>query len=115
MTQPEPRNELAAALRALRMDAGLTTTELARQLGWSQSTVSRIERGITLAKPAAVAQWTRALHATTELRQHLTEVAEQQAAEFIEWKRAMAPGRRRLQENIKELEELASVSYEFSM
>lgn len=37
------RRRLGAALRRLREDAGLSTTEVAEQLGWSHSKVSRIE------------------------------------------------------------------------
>jgi transcriptional regulator with XRE-family HTH domain len=114
-THSEDRHELASGLKALRLDAGRSTTELARQLGWSQSKVSRVERGVTLAKPAEVAKWARMLHAAPAQRQRLVELAEQQGVELLEWKRAVAPGRRRLQEEIQELEAAASAIWEFSM
>lgn len=86
----------------------MSTTELARVLGWSQSKVSRVERGVTLAKPDEVADWSRALHAPADLRRRLAELSERQAIELITWKQQVAPGRRKRQEEIKELEAAAS-------
>jgi len=114
-THSEDRHELASSLRALRLDAGLSTTGLAGQLGWSQSKVSRVERGVTLAKPNEVDEWARVLHAPPEDRRRLIELAEEQGVELLEWKRAMAPGRRRLQEEIQELELACSTMWVFSM
>ncbi|WP_037856604.1 helix-turn-helix domain-containing protein [Streptomyces sp. NRRL S-340] len=48
------RRKLGAELRALRSDAGLTSGEAARLLGWHQSKVSRIETGASGVKPADV-------------------------------------------------------------
>lgn len=41
------RRRLGSALRRLREDAGLTTTEIAERLGWSHSKISRIETAKT--------------------------------------------------------------------
>jgi transcriptional regulator with XRE-family HTH domain len=114
-THSDDRHELASGLKALRLDAGRSTTELARQLGWSQSKVSRVERGVTLAKPAEVRDWARQLHATSEVQRHLIDLAERQGVELLEWKRAVAPGRRRLQEEINTQEAAASVIWVFSL
>ncbi|MER6981421.1 helix-turn-helix domain-containing protein [Streptomyces carpinensis] len=48
------RRKLGAELRALRADAGLTSGEAARLVGWHQSKVSRIETGASGVKPADV-------------------------------------------------------------
>ncbi|KOU63400.1 XRE family transcriptional regulator [Streptomyces sp. MMG1533] len=48
------RRKLGAELRALRAGAGLTSGEAARQVGWHQSKVSRIETGASGVKPADV-------------------------------------------------------------
>nr|BFD86118.1 helix-turn-helix transcriptional regulator [Streptomyces sp. Xyl84] len=48
------RRKLGAELRALRSDAGLTSGEAARLVGWHQSKVSRIETGASGVKPADV-------------------------------------------------------------
>jgi transcriptional regulator with XRE-family HTH domain len=109
------RQRLASALRALRAEAALSTTELARRLGWSQSKVSRTELGRTLAKPQEVDAWTRTTKADRALRDELLEIARRAAAEFTEWRRELAPGRRRVQEEIHRLESAATVTRVFSM
>ncbi|MHC3474955.1 helix-turn-helix domain-containing protein [Streptomyces sp. 7R007] len=48
------RRKLGTELRALRTDAGLTSGEAARMVGWHQSKVSRIETGASGVKPADV-------------------------------------------------------------
>jgi transcriptional regulator with XRE-family HTH domain len=48
------RRKLGAELRALRANAGLTSGEAARLVGWHQSKVSRIETGASGVKPADV-------------------------------------------------------------
>ncbi|ARP68988.1 XRE family transcriptional regulator [Streptomyces pluripotens] len=45
------RRKLGAELRTLRTDAGFTSGEAARLVGWHQSKVSRIETGASGAKP----------------------------------------------------------------
>jgi transcriptional regulator with XRE-family HTH domain len=48
------RRKLGAELRALRTNAGLTSGEAARLVGWHQSKVSRIETGASGVNPADV-------------------------------------------------------------
>lgn len=48
------RRKLGAELRSLRAQAGLTSGEAARLVGWHQSKVSRIETGTSGSKPADV-------------------------------------------------------------
>ncbi len=100
---------MSEALRNLRVDAGLSTTQLARHLGWSQSKVSKTERGITLPPPSDVEAWADATGASAELAAELIELADRATIEFIERRRVLAPGRRRVQEEIERLEEAASV------
>jgi transcriptional regulator with XRE-family HTH domain len=107
-THPDDRRKLASGLRALRLDGGLSTTELAKRLGWSQAKVSRVERGVTLAKPPEVDQWAAELNCAPELRRHLVALAEREGLELTRYKQAAAPGRRKRQEEIKDLESRAS-------
>ncbi len=100
---------MAEALRSLRVDAGLSTTQLARRLGWSQSKVSKTERGVTLPPPSDVEAWAVATAASAELRAELRTLADRSTFEFIERRRVLAPGPRRVQEEIQRLEEAASV------
>jgi transcriptional regulator with XRE-family HTH domain len=103
------RKHLAAELRALRLAAGVSTTELANRTGWSQSKVSRIELGQKVAKPDEVSTWLDTIGANPAHRSALLEIAGRSASEFTEWRRALAPGRRRVQEEIQRLEAAASV------
>ncbi|RSN05995.1 hypothetical protein DMC63_37950 [Streptomyces sp. WAC 05977] len=103
------RHDLAVALRGLRNDAQLSTTVLATRLGWSQSRVSRIDRGVTLAAPDDVDQWARETGADPDTRRRLMVLAERAQVQLTEWKRELAPGRRRKQQEMAEHEANASV------
>jgi len=105
----DERRRMAEMLRDLRTDAGLSTTQLAKRLDWSQSKVSKTERGVTLPPPSDVKAWTAATGASVELSAELIELADLASIEFIERRRVSAPGRRRVQEEIQRLEEAASV------
>ncbi|HEY2763936.1 MAG TPA: helix-turn-helix transcriptional regulator [Pseudonocardiaceae bacterium] len=111
----EDRQRIAATLRQLRTDAGMTTTELAGRLGWSQSKVSKTELGRTLPTPADVTAWAQATGASDDARRDLLMRAERAAAQATEWRRELAPGRRRKQEEIRRLEATASVIRVFAM
>lgn len=105
----DERRRMAAALRRLREDAELSTTQLARLLGWSQSKVSKTERGVTLPPPTDIEAWAEVTGASEELRGELRALAERSTFEFIEKRRVLAPGARRVQQEIQRLEEAASV------
>ncbi len=110
----DARHELAATLRGLRQDTAISTTNLGKQLGWSQSRVSRIERGVALPKPDDVRAWCDAVRADRDVRRHLVDIAGQLSVQLTEWRRELAPGRRRKQAEIRELESVASVNRVFS-
>lgn len=61
--EDEDRRRAAAVLRGLRADAGLSTTQLAERLGWSQSKVSKTELGRTTPSPEDADAWARATDA----------------------------------------------------
>ncbi|MEO7194880.1 MAG: helix-turn-helix transcriptional regulator [Pseudonocardiaceae bacterium] len=108
------RRRVAETLRDLRVTSGLSTTQLAKRLDWSQSKVSKTERGVTLPPPSDVEAWAVATGASAELRAELIELADQAATELIEWRRFLAPGRRRVQEDVQRLEDAASILRVFS-
>jgi len=132
MTQHAPqspqRQRLAAALRGLRVDTGLSTTKLAVLLGegWSQSRVSRVERGVAQPTADDVAEWVRVVNqvrATFEkptppidpdTRRDLMSLADYGRVQLTEWRRALAPGRIRKQQEVAAYEEHASVIRVFS-
>lgn len=105
----DERRRMADALRGLRIEAGLSTTQLAHRLGWSQSKVSKTERAVTLPQPSDVEAWAIATGASSELRAELSSLADSSTVEFIERRRILAPGKRRVQEEIQRLEEAVSV------
>lgn len=114
MTSSPERERLAAGLKALREDSTLSTTRLAERLGWSQSKVSKTENGRTLPSSADVAAWAVATGAAPQLREELvalTATAELQAAE---WRRELAPGRVRVQQEIAQLATAASTIRTFA-
>jgi transcriptional regulator with XRE-family HTH domain len=73
VTNPQPREpreqrtRLGAELRSLRMLAGLSGQALAREVGTSQKTVSRIERGESLPDLPQVTAWARSTGAADRL------------------------------------------------
>lgn len=105
----EDRQRLAATLQTLRLDTGLSTPRLAKRLGWSQSKVSKTELGRTLPSPADVDAWARVTGASREVRDELVAIADRADYQATEIRRALAPGRRKVQEDIQHLEAAASV------
>jgi transcriptional regulator with XRE-family HTH domain len=106
---PDDKARLASTLKNLRVDAGLSTTRLAGVLGWSQSKVSKTETGRTMPAPDDVAAWCRQVNAPAGVREELVEIAAAAAAQATEWRRELAPGRRRKQDDIRRMEHKASV------
>lgn len=105
----EDLRKLASTLKNLRVDAGLSTTKLAAELGWSQSKVSKTETGRTKPAPEDVDAWCRHFRAPPEVREELVNIAATAAAVAADWRRELAPGRRRKQEDIRRMEQAASV------
>lgn len=64
----------------------MSTTELARRLGWSQAKVSRMELGRNAAQPDDVVAWARATGASQEQVTRLRERAEQALVEVATYR-----------------------------
>lgn len=77
------RRTLAERLKALREEAGLSGRGLAAELGWSQSKVSRGERGDTMLPVADIARWLRRCGASPEEEERLLAIAEEAAVEAV--------------------------------
>jgi transcriptional regulator with XRE-family HTH domain len=77
---------LAAQLRALREDAGLTGTSLAQQVGWGQSKVSKIETGRQLPTEDDIRQWARVVSAPAAKVEELLASLERAKVEFATWR-----------------------------
>ena len=107
------RQRLGHVLRTLRRAAELSTTELAAALHWSQSKVSRVERGLTPARPHEVAAWAAATGNTApaDLRALATRVT----GEATERRRERAPGAVRAREELARLAEHAALIRAFDL
>lgn len=101
------RADLGARLRALRKDAYLTGTELARRCNWHSSKVSRIERGHQQPTEKDLAAWcyhTEAMLAHDDLVATLRNLSSM----YREWQRIVAGGRSSRQRQSLEIENRAA-------
>ena len=102
------RRDLGAALRRLRVAAGLSGEQIAERAGISQSRVSRIELG-QQSVPVAVAEtWARAAGATGQDLAAVTELAEAAATQATSWRKAAARGLVKLQQDSRQAEASAA-------
>ncbi|WP_327413289.1 helix-turn-helix domain-containing protein [Streptomyces sp. NBC_01233] len=92
------REALAARLRDLRLDAGLTGRELASRADWSTAKASRIENAKTPPSDADIRAWCVACGAA---EQTADLIAANRSADsmYVEWRRKQRTGLRRLQES----------------
>jgi transcriptional regulator with XRE-family HTH domain len=98
MPSDSERDVVAASLRELRDRTRLSTYQLARLLGWSQSKVSKMERGQTLAEPEDVQAWAQATGADPSTASNLVARAEAAASQMRTWQNVHGqglPGRQR--------------------
>lgn len=86
------RRRLAEQLRSLRVDAGLSTTQLAQRLGWSQAKVSRIETATHGVAPGDVRAWAEALDVPAAQVEQLVERAWVTSIEVRNFRRELAAG-----------------------
>lgn len=91
------RESVAARLRDLRLDAGLTMQGLADRCGWNKAKTSRIEAAKTSPSDSDIRAW--CLACDTE-DQALDLIASSRSADsmYVEWRRTQRTGLRRLQE-----------------
>ncbi|WP_424216019.1 helix-turn-helix domain-containing protein (plasmid) [Streptomyces sp. BI20] len=90
------REAVAARLRELRVDAGLSGGELGRRCEWTHSKSSRIENARTPPTPDDIRRWCAACGAADQAAEL---VARSQTAEtqYVDWRRKMRVGLRQLQ------------------
>ncbi|MFD3521457.1 helix-turn-helix domain-containing protein [Streptomyces sp. NPDC058653] len=94
----QARDTVAARLRELRLDAGISGRELAVRCGWSESKSSRIENARTLPSDSDLRAWCAACHADDESAD-LIAANRQSAEAYVRWRRLQRTGLRRLQES----------------
>ncbi|MCK7626192.1 helix-turn-helix transcriptional regulator [Streptomyces sp. RS10V-4] len=91
------RESVAERLKELRLDAELTTQELADRCGWHKAKTSRIENAKTMPSQADITAWCRACN-VAEHAQDLIAASRSADSMYVEWRRLQRTGLRRLQE-----------------
>jgi transcriptional regulator with XRE-family HTH domain len=86
---PGNRERLAAELRRLRAQAGLSGREVADSIGISQSKVSRIESGRALPSAPEVSAWAAAVGATGLVAELLTALVSAAHTNVLPWQVAL--------------------------
>jgi transcriptional regulator with XRE-family HTH domain len=100
----QARAALGARLQELRVSrpgGRFTTTQLAAELGWSQSKVSKLENGKVTAKTEDLTQWAEATgrpEAAAELHASLRGLESHNRA----WRRQLTAGHRHVQDRINQ-------------
>ena len=94
----EARAALAARLREIRIEAGLTASDLAERAGWQRSKVSKIEHARQVPSIGDITAWCEYTGATAQVPDL---VASLRAVEgmWVEWRRLERTGLRRLQDS----------------
>lgn len=92
------RESLAGRLKEIRLDAGLTGSQLAGRCGWHHAKTSRIENAKTPPSAADIRAWCRECGVEGEAADI---VAQSRNAEsmYTEWRRKVRTGLRQLQES----------------
>lgn len=100
----EARRALGHQLRELRRQATLTGRQLAEQLAWPPSKISKLENGRQTPTDDDIRAWTHATHSGSSTRSLLTSL---HALEFqhAEWQRQLAGGLRPHQQEIARLDQ----------
>ncbi|MCX4906855.1 helix-turn-helix transcriptional regulator [Streptomyces sp. NBC_00878] len=100
----EARAALAARLRELRLDAGISGKELARRCGWSVAKSSRIENSVTAPADADIRAWCAACDADVQAAD-LIAANRQADSMYLHWKRLQRTGMKQLAETSAKLYE----------
>ncbi|WP_084477707.1 helix-turn-helix domain-containing protein [Nocardia jejuensis] len=111
--QSRPRQQLAAELRRLRDLAGISGRELAKRVGISQSTLSRIESGQVVPPLPQVLDWAEAVGAQADSQQSLRALTEAaHSPEVQDWAASLAE-RPHLQDDVRAFEQDAHLVLNF--
>ncbi|MBO2453936.1 helix-turn-helix domain-containing protein [Actinomadura barringtoniae] len=104
----QAREDLAAQLRELRLDAGLSAREVAALCGWHESKCSRVQSGHQALTDADIRAWCAACGADERVAAGLISQNRQLGSAYVEWQRMQRGGLKRLQETVIPLWELTS-------
>lgn len=107
------RRRLAAELRRLRLNAGLSTHQVAAAIGISQSKVSKIENEHRSASIPDVRAWAKAVGVTSDRVEDLVDLAERSLTDLIARRAILRGGAPAHQRRFGELERAAGLIREF--
>jgi transcriptional regulator with XRE-family HTH domain len=107
------RRRLAAELRRLRLNAGLSTHQVAAAIRVSQSKVSKIENGHRSASIPDVRAWAQAVGLTGDRVEELVNLAERSLTDLIARRAILRGGAPAHQRRFGELERAAGLIREF--
>src|ERR1700678_4570780 len=96
-TAQQALDALAARLREIRKDAELTARQLALAAGWHESKCSRIEHARTMPSPEDIRTWCT-ICGVPDQAADLTAALRSIDSMYVEWRRMVRSGMRRLQE-----------------
>jgi transcriptional regulator with XRE-family HTH domain len=96
-TAQQALEALAARLREIRKDAELTARQVAQVAGWHESKCSRIEHARTVPSPADIRAWCT-ICGVPDQAADLTATLRAVESMYVEWRRMVRSGMRRLQE-----------------
>ena len=96
-TAQQALDALAARLREIRKDAELTARQVAQAAGWHESKCSRIEHARSIPSPADVRAWCE-ICGVPDQAADLTAALRTIESMYVEWRRMVRSGMRRLQE-----------------
>ncbi|WP_214103874.1 helix-turn-helix domain-containing protein [Acrocarpospora catenulata] len=99
----QARETLGLKLREIRLDAGLSGKELAKQAGWQASKVSKIELGKQTPTDSDIRLWVKLADASDKERDLIAELRSLES-KYMEWKRRLHAGVKNRQEEIRQLE-----------
>lgn len=94
---------LAARLRAMRLQAGLSGKELADEHGWAQSKVSRIEGGKQLPSKDDVHAWVRSCRADPGAAEDLLALRDEARVARAAFRSRMSEGQQQVQASYNDL------------
>lgn len=107
------RRRLAGELRRLRLNAGLSTHQVATAIGVSQSKVSKIENGHRSASIPDVRAWAKTVGVTSDRVEDLVDLAERSLTDLIARRAILRGGAPAHQRRFGELERAAGLIREF--
>lgn len=96
------RVAVAARLRELRQEAGITGQKLAARCGWSKSKSSRIENAVTPPSDADIRVWC-AVCGAVDQAPDIMAASRTADSMYVQWRRLQRTGLRRLQESVSQL------------